>query len=31
LIAVDELLDRLAALDPEGSRVVELRFFADSL
>ena len=29
--AVDELLDRLAALDPEGSRVVELRFSADSL
>jgi len=28
LIAVDELLDRLASLDPEGSRVVELRFFA---
>jgi RNA polymerase sigma factor (TIGR02999 family) len=28
LIAVDELLTRLASLDPEGSRIVELRFFA---
>jgi RNA polymerase sigma-70 factor, ECF subfamily len=28
LIAVDELLARLASLDPEGSRIVELRFFA---
>src|SRR5712692_9690536 len=27
LIAVDELLARLASLDPEGSRIVELRFF----
>jgi len=28
LIAVDELLTRLASLDPQGSRIVELRFFA---
>jgi RNA polymerase sigma-70 factor, ECF subfamily len=28
LIAVDALLTRLASLDPEGSRIVELRFFA---
>jgi RNA polymerase sigma-70 factor, ECF subfamily len=28
LIAVDELLTRLACLDPQGSRIVELRFFA---
>jgi RNA polymerase sigma factor (TIGR02999 family) len=28
LIAVDELLTRLAAVDPQGSRIVELRFFA---
>jgi RNA polymerase sigma factor (TIGR02999 family) len=28
LIAVDELLSRFASLDPEGSRIVELRFFA---
>ena len=28
LIAVDELLTRLASLDPQGSRLVELRFFA---
>jgi RNA polymerase sigma-70 factor (ECF subfamily) len=28
LIAVDELLTRLASIDPEGSRIVELRFFA---
>jgi RNA polymerase sigma factor (TIGR02999 family) len=28
LIAVDELLTRLATLDPQGSRIVELRFFA---
>ena len=28
LIAVDELLMRLASLDPQGSRIVELRFFA---
>jgi RNA polymerase sigma-70 factor, ECF subfamily len=27
LIAVDELLTRLASLDPQGSRIVELRFF----
>ena len=27
MIAVDELLARLASLDPEGSRIVELRFF----
>ncbi len=28
LIAVDALLTRLTSLDPEGSRIVELRFFA---
>src|SRR5712692_5321267 len=28
LIVVDELLTRLASLDPQGSRIVELRFFA---
>jgi RNA polymerase sigma factor (TIGR02999 family) len=28
LIALDELLTRLASLDPQGSRIVELRFFA---
>ena len=28
LIAVDELLTRLACLDPQVSRIVELRFFA---
>jgi len=28
LIAVDELLTRLASLDPQGSRIIELRFFA---
>jgi RNA polymerase sigma factor (TIGR02999 family) len=28
LILVDELLTRLASLDPQGSRIVELRFFA---
>ena len=28
LIAVDELLTRLASLDPQGSRIVELRLFA---
>ena len=28
LIAVDESLDRLAALDPQQARVVELRFFS---
>ncbi len=28
LIAADELLTRLASLDPQGSRIVELRFFA---
>ncbi|MFY9560091.1 MAG: sigma-70 family RNA polymerase sigma factor [Terriglobales bacterium] len=28
LIAVDELLTRLASIDPHGSRIVELRFFA---
>jgi RNA polymerase sigma factor (TIGR02999 family) len=28
LIAVDELLTRLASLDPQGSRIAELRFFA---
>jgi len=28
LIAVDELLSRLAIMDPQESRVVELRFFA---
>jgi RNA polymerase sigma-70 factor (ECF subfamily) len=28
LIAVDDLLTRLASLDPQGSRIVELRFFA---
>jgi RNA polymerase sigma factor (TIGR02999 family) len=27
LVALDEALDRLAALDPQKSRVVELRFF----
>jgi RNA polymerase sigma-70 factor (ECF subfamily) len=27
LVAVDELLTRLASLDPQGSRIVELRFF----
>ncbi len=27
LITVDELLTRLASLDPQGSRIVELRFF----
>ncbi len=25
---MDELLTRLASLDPQGSRIVELRFFA---
>ena len=28
LIVVDELLTRLASIDPQGSRIVELRFFA---
>jgi RNA polymerase sigma-70 factor, ECF subfamily len=28
LIVVDELLKRLASLDPQGCRIVELRFFA---
>jgi len=28
MIAVDELLTRLASFDPQGSRIVELRFFA---
>ncbi len=28
LIAIDELLTRLASLDPEASRIVDLRFFA---
>jgi RNA polymerase sigma factor (TIGR02999 family) len=28
LIAIDEALDRLAALDPQQARVVELRFFS---
>jgi RNA polymerase sigma-70 factor, ECF subfamily len=28
LVAIDELLNRLAALDPQQARVVELRFFA---
>jgi len=28
LIVVDELLTRLTSLDPQGSRIVELRFFA---
>jgi RNA polymerase sigma factor (TIGR02999 family) len=28
IVALDEALDRLAALDPQQSRVVELRFFA---
>jgi RNA polymerase sigma-70 factor, ECF subfamily len=28
LIVVDELLQRLASLDPQGCRIVELRFFA---
>jgi len=28
LIALDELLSRLAVMDPQGSRIVELRFFA---
>jgi RNA polymerase sigma factor (TIGR02999 family) len=28
VIAVDELLTRLASIDPQGSRIVELRFFA---
>lgn len=28
LLALDEALDRLAALDPEKARLVELRFFA---
>ena len=28
LIAVDDALEKLAALDPEQGRVVELRFFA---
>ena len=27
LIALDEALDRLAAIDPEQARLVELRFF----
>ena len=28
LVALDEALDRLAAIDPQQSRVVELRFFS---
>ncbi len=28
LVALDEALDRLAAVDPQNSRIVELRFFA---
>ena len=28
LVALDEALDRFAALNPRGARVVELRFFA---
>jgi len=28
LVAVDELLTRLGSLDPQASRIVELRFFA---
>ena len=28
LLAIDELLQRLAAIDPQQARIVELRFFA---
>jgi RNA polymerase sigma factor (sigma-70 family) len=28
LLAIDEALDRLAAMDPQQARVVELRFFS---
>jgi RNA polymerase sigma factor (sigma-70 family) len=28
LVALDEALERLAAIDPQQSRVVELRFFS---
>ncbi len=28
LLAIDEALDRLAAIDPQQARVVELRFFS---